>query len=78
MEKEVLMTCQDCQLDPNFTIETAFSATITGPQYSVGPANDLRNWLIDSGAKSHFTPHPEDLKDMEPCQIEVTVADGST
>eukprot|EP00957_Ditylum_brightwellii_P125724 9583753-Ditylum_brightwellii.AAC.1 len=78
MEEEVLMTCQDCQSFLNVSIETAFFVTITGPLYSLGPANDLRNWLIDSGATSHFTPHPEDLRDMEPCQIEVTMADGST
>eukprot|EP00957_Ditylum_brightwellii_P194207 14790945-Ditylum_brightwellii.AAC.1 len=77
MEEEVSMTCQDCQSVPDFSIETVFSATITGPLYSLGPANNLSNWLIDSGATSHFTPHPEDLRDMEPCQIEVTVADGS-
>eukprot|EP00957_Ditylum_brightwellii_P149247 11366403-Ditylum_brightwellii.AAC.1 len=78
MEEEVLMTCQDCQSVPDFAIETAFSATITRPLYSFGPANNLRNWLIDSGATSHFTPHPKHLRDMEPCQIEVTVADEST
>eukprot|EP00957_Ditylum_brightwellii_P143602 10940469-Ditylum_brightwellii.AAC.1 len=77
IEEEVLMACQDCHPDPNFSIETAFSATSTGLLYSLGPANSLRNWLIDSGATSHFTPHPEDLREMEPYQIDVTVADGS-
>eukprot|EP00957_Ditylum_brightwellii_P120771 9212201-Ditylum_brightwellii.AAC.1 len=75
MEDEVFMTCQDCQPDPN---ALAFSAAITGPLYSLDPTNNLINWLIDSGGTFHFTPHPEDLRDMEPCQIEVTVADGST
>eukprot|EP00957_Ditylum_brightwellii_P177439 13515537-Ditylum_brightwellii.AAC.1 len=56
----------------------AYSATNTGPFFSLSPANDFRNWLIDSGATSHFTPHPLYLHDMEPYQIEVTVADGST
>eukprot|EP00957_Ditylum_brightwellii_P052239 3961728-Ditylum_brightwellii.AAC.1 len=42
MEEEVSMTCQDCQPDPNFFIETSFSATITGPLYSLGPGNDLK------------------------------------
>eukprot|EP00957_Ditylum_brightwellii_P188437 14345334-Ditylum_brightwellii.AAC.1 len=78
MEEEALITCQDCQPESDFPIETAFSATITGPLYPLGPTNDLRNWLIDAGATSHFTPHSEDLKDMEPCQIDITVADGST
>eukprot|EP00957_Ditylum_brightwellii_P207313 15352429-Ditylum_brightwellii.AAC.1 len=78
MEEEVLITCQDCQSVPDSSIETAFSATIPGPLYSLGPVNDLRNWLIDSGATSHFILHPEDLRDIGPCQIEVTVADGST
>eukprot|EP00957_Ditylum_brightwellii_P005990 453561-Ditylum_brightwellii.AAC.1 len=58
-------------------METTFSATITGPLCPLGPVNYLQNWLIDSGATSHFAPHPEDLYDMEPCQIEVTMADGS-
>eukprot|EP00957_Ditylum_brightwellii_P054429 4123765-Ditylum_brightwellii.AAC.1 len=78
MEEEVLMTCQNCQSVPDFSIETVFSVTITGPLYSLVPANDLRNWLIKSGATFQFTPHPEDLRDMELCQIEVTVADRST
>ena len=73
MEEEVLMACQDCQPDPIFSIEIAFSATITGPLYPLGPVNDLRNWLIDLGATSHFNPHPEDLRELEPCQIDVTV-----
>eukprot|EP00957_Ditylum_brightwellii_P017419 1312054-Ditylum_brightwellii.AAC.1 len=75
MEEEVLMACQDCQSVPDFSTETAFSATITGPLYSLGSAKDLRNWFVDSGATSQFTSHPEDLRDMEPCQIEVMVAD---
>eukprot|EP00957_Ditylum_brightwellii_P066540 5051021-Ditylum_brightwellii.AAC.1 len=78
MEEEVLMACQDYQPDPMFSIETAFSTTNTGALYPLDPANDLRNWLIDSGSTSHFTPHPEDLREMEPGQIDVTVADGST
>eukprot|EP00957_Ditylum_brightwellii_P090136 6865200-Ditylum_brightwellii.AAC.1 len=78
MEEEVLMVCQDCQPKLNYPIEMAFSATNTGPLYPLDPTNDLRNWLIDSGFASHFTPHPEDLQDMEPCQIDITVADGST
>eukprot|EP00957_Ditylum_brightwellii_P153654 11693356-Ditylum_brightwellii.AAC.1 len=77
MKEEVLMTCQDCWSVPDFVIETAFSATITGTLYSLGPATDQRTWLIDSGTTSYFTPHPEDLRDMKPCQIEITVADGS-
>eukprot|EP00957_Ditylum_brightwellii_P048580 3686514-Ditylum_brightwellii.AAC.1 len=75
MEEEMLMTCQYCQPDPNVSIKTAFSATITEPLYPLGPANDLRNWLIDSGVTLYFTPHPEDLREMESCQIDVTVAD---
>eukprot|EP00957_Ditylum_brightwellii_P165565 12604058-Ditylum_brightwellii.AAC.1 len=77
MEEEVLMTCQDCQPDPFLLIKSVFSATITGPLHPFGPANDQRKWRIDSGVTSHFTPHPEDLRDMEPCKIDVTVADGS-
>eukprot|EP00957_Ditylum_brightwellii_P048506 3680884-Ditylum_brightwellii.AAC.1 len=78
MEEEVLMACQDCQPESNSPIETAFSATITGPLYPLGPAIDLRNWLIDSGTTSYFTPHAEDLQDMEPYQIDATMANGST
>eukprot|EP00957_Ditylum_brightwellii_P169610 12909957-Ditylum_brightwellii.AAC.1 len=78
MEEEVLMPCQDCQSVPDFSIETAFSATITGPLYSLGPANDLRNWLIDLGATFHLTLYHKDLREIEPCQIEVTVIGGST
>eukprot|EP00957_Ditylum_brightwellii_P085159 6476857-Ditylum_brightwellii.AAC.1 len=66
MEEEVLMICQECQPESTSLIETAYSATITGPLYPLGSANDLRNWLIDSEATSHFIPYPEDLQDMEP------------
>eukprot|EP00957_Ditylum_brightwellii_P116521 8887934-Ditylum_brightwellii.AAC.1 len=59
-------------------IKTAYSATITAPIYSLDPVSDLINWIIDSRAKSHFNPHLEDLQIMDTCEIEVTVADGST
>eukprot|EP00957_Ditylum_brightwellii_P097043 7389898-Ditylum_brightwellii.AAC.1 len=78
MEEELLMMCHKCQPDLTSSMDTAYSATITGPFCPLGPANDLTSWLIDSGSTSHFIPHPEDLYDMESYQIEVTVADGST
>eukprot|EP00957_Ditylum_brightwellii_P209547 15362222-Ditylum_brightwellii.AAC.1 len=40
MEEEMLMT--------------AYSDAITGPLYPLGTANDLRYWLIDSGAISYL------------------------
>ena len=61
----------------NMLMEAAMSATTPDQLFSRGPSNDIRNWLIDSGATSHFTPFPEDLIDIESCQIDVTVADGS-
>ena len=39
--------------------------------------DDIKNWLPDSGATTHFTPYLDDLEDVQPCQIEVLVADGS-
>ena len=42
-----------------------------------GEASDLRNFLLDSGASSHFTPYLEDLEDIEDCEVEVFLADGS-
>jgi hypothetical protein len=41
-----------------------------------GPGDDLRNWLPDSGATAHFTPVREDLSEIRPCDISITVADG--
>ena len=39
--------------------------------------HDFDNWLLDSGASAHMTPHREDLEKQEKCNIIVTLADGS-
>ena len=39
--------------------------------------HDFDNWLLDSGASTHMTPHQEDLEKLEKCNIIVTLADGS-
>eukprot|EP00957_Ditylum_brightwellii_P102167 7788230-Ditylum_brightwellii.AAC.1 len=63
MELEVLMICSDYQPESfsNSSMATTYPATITGPLYPLGPANDIRIWFIDSGPTSHFTPHPETI-----------------
>ena len=38
----------------------------------------LSNWLPDSGATSHYTPLFSDLRDVQPCSVPVSLADGST
>lgn len=38
---------------------------------------DLPNWLFDSGATAHMTPHLEDLERITPCDVIITLADGS-
>jgi hypothetical protein len=37
----------------------------------------FKDFLPDSGASSHFTGHFEDLNNPQPCDVEVTVADGN-
>jgi hypothetical protein len=37
----------------------------------------FKDFLPDSGATSHFTGHLADLDDPQPCNVEVTVADGN-
>ena len=36
-----------------------------------GSSNDLRNYLLDSGASSHFTPYLEDLINTTTCSSKV-------
>ncbi|MGH3054760.1 MAG: hypothetical protein ACRDL7_07265, partial [Gaiellaceae bacterium] len=38
---------------------------------------DLPNWLFNSGATAHMTPHLEDLEKLKPCDVIITLADGS-
>ena len=39
--------------------------------------SDIRNWGVDSGATSHFTFNMDDLHDVEDCNIDIQLADGS-
>ena len=43
-----------------------------------GDPIDIRNWGVDSGVTSHFTPFLYDLKDVVDCDVNVMLADGST
>ncbi|MGH7954362.1 MAG: hypothetical protein ACREOZ_00200, partial [Gloeomargaritales cyanobacterium] len=40
-------------------------------------SKDLPNWLFDSGATAHMTPHLEDLENVNSCDVIITLADGS-
>ena len=44
---------------------------------AIASKHSLDNWLLDSGASAHMTPHQEDLEDITRCNIIVTLADGS-
>ena len=51
------------------------------PQRVIGsPSSDIRSWLPDSGATSHFTFCVNDSYDVEDCHrpVTTTTADGST
>ena len=39
--------------------------------------SDIRNWGVDSGATSHFTFNMDDLNEVEDCNIDIQLADGS-
>ena len=65
--------------DDSSISEQAYMATTNEsalPQ-DIGNPADIKNWGVDSGATSHFTPYLEDLIDAEPCAVGVTIADGS-
>ena len=59
--------------------ETIFHASIPDHKTLLqqGNPHDLRCYLMDSGASSHFTPYFSDLQDPKQCQIEVMLADSS-
>ncbi len=47
------------------------------PDSIIGIGSDLRNWMPDTGASSHFTPCLLDLKEVEEgLDLGVEVADG--
>jgi hypothetical protein len=41
------------------------------------PISGFQDFLPDSGATNHFINCLTDLKDPEPCDLEVTITDGS-
>ena len=58
--------------------EVAYMAQIGDTsEENKGDPSDIRNWGVDSGATSHFTPYLSDLIDPEECNIGVTIADSS-
>ncbi|MGH7954814.1 MAG: hypothetical protein ACREOZ_02515, partial [Gloeomargaritales cyanobacterium] len=54
---------------------TEEKAAYVCPQYRL--SKDLPNWLFDSGATAHMTPHLDDLENITPCDVIITLADGS-
>ncbi|MGH7954950.1 MAG: hypothetical protein ACREOZ_03225, partial [Gloeomargaritales cyanobacterium] len=60
--------------------ECAFLTTEERAAYSCSQfrqSKDLPHWLFDSGATAHMTPHLEDLENVQPCDVIITLADGS-
>ena len=62
---------------PNSGATEYFPDDPQSPYQRFGPPI-LSNWLPDSGATSHYTPLFSDLRDVEPCNVPVSLADGST
>ena len=62
---------------PNTNAEETYPDDPKSPHQRFGPP-DLRNWLPDSGATSHYTPVFSDLCNPQPCNIPVSLADGNT
>jgi hypothetical protein len=47
------------------------------PSHCIDIGSDLRNWMPDTGASSHFTPCLLDLKEVEEgLNLGIEVADG--
>ena len=44
---------------------------------SMGSPADIRNYLLDSGASSHFTPFKSDLYNVTPASAQIMLADSS-
>jgi hypothetical protein len=65
------------QAPPNTGATEFFPDDPQSPYQRFGPPN-LDNWLPDSGATCHYTPVFTDLKDIKPCNVPVSLADGST
>ena len=53
------------------------TSQITHESLDTGDPSDIRNWGVDSGATRHFTHTKSDLINATPCDIAVTIADGS-
>jgi hypothetical protein len=53
------------------------SKRLDPPLNTIGIGSDLRNWMPDTGASSHFTPCLSDMKEVEEgLDLGVEVADG--
>ena len=62
---------------PNTNATELYPDDPSSPHQRFGPPH-LQNWLPDSGATSHYTPVFSDLRDVEPCNVPISLADGST
>jgi hypothetical protein len=62
---------------PNTNADEIHPDDPNSPHQRYGPP-DLRNWLPDSGATSHYMPIFSDLCNPQPCNVPVSLADGST
>ena len=73
-------TCAITALSSTNNVSEAIFNTII-PTHKASPQkgspDDIRCYLMDSGASSHFTPHLEDLKDPVDCNIKVMLSDSS-
>ena len=65
------------QAPPNTGATEYFPDDPASPHQCHGPPH-LDNWLPDSGATCHYTPIFSDLRDVEECNVPVSLADGST
>ena len=65
------------QAPPNTGATDYFPDDPTSPHQCHGPPH-LNNWLPDSGATCHYTPVFSDLRDVEECNVPVSLADGTT
>ena len=62
---------------PNTSATELYPYDPNSPHQRFGPPT-LQNWLPDSGATSHYTPVFSDLRDVVPCNVPISLADGST
>ena len=66
-------------MNDEFLALQALTPSPSGSKYAPTSTdgNNINNWGLDSGTTKHFTNNKNDLTNPQPCNVTVTIADGS-